>query len=47
MSAPTVPIPVPSKDPKKKEEKPEEAAKAKQNGEANEGEDLVRVNTAG
>lgn len=43
MSAPTIPISVPAKDPKKKEEKPEVDAKPKANGEAKEGEELVRV----
>ena len=43
MSAPTLPIAVPSKDPKKKDEKPAEESKAKTNGEVKEGEELVRV----
>lgn len=43
MSAPTIPIQVPAKDPKKKEEKPETDEKAKPNGDVKEGEDLVCV----
>ena len=44
MSAPTVPIPVPAKDAKKKEEKPAEDGKAKPADDTKEGEELVRVN---
>ncbi|KAF7797058.1 hypothetical protein EIP86_008250 [Pleurotus ostreatoroseus] len=40
MSAPTLPIAVPSKDPKKKDEKPADETKAKTNGEVKEGEEL-------
>lgn len=42
MSETTLPIQVPSEDPKKKEEKkPEDEEKPKVNGEKKEGEDLV------
>lgn len=43
MPAETLPIQVPSEDPKNEKKESEDVKKAKANGEKKEGEDLVRL----